>query len=298
MKKPMLLSNNEFDLNDLDFTDMYISVKRDGVRAVVTNEGLKGRSLKKFQNPHLQTFFKDVYEFLPDGVTLDAEIHVESLPCREIAGICNSKDKEIPDDMKLYFFGMFDDCLNFLQRNIALTVISKDCMSGDRFEIIPQYSIESPERAQEFFEDALQKGFEGAVLMDGRKHYKQGRVTIREGIGYKMKPFKEEDLPIIGVTERLENLNESQTNELGQSFKRNTVDAKKETGIAAAFLCDMGDGVTTKVTITGDEAQRRHIWENQEKYIGMIAVVKSMDYGAKEKLRHPVLVRVKERCET
>jgi hypothetical protein len=42
-----------------------------------------------------------------------------------------------------------------------------------------------------------------------------------------MKPFKEDDLKIIDVTERMENTNESQINELGQSYKRNTVDAKK-----------------------------------------------------------------------
>jgi ATP-dependent DNA ligase len=251
-----------------------------------------------FANPRLQEFFIEVYQNLPEWVILEAEIHADSLSCREIAGICNSKDKEIPDDMKLYFFGYYHEELSFYQRILALTIATQEFMSGDKFQVVRQYSIESPERAQQFFEDALSKGFEGAVLMDGRKYYKQGRVTIKEGIGYKMKPFKEEDLPIIGVTERLENLNESQTNELGQSFKRNTVDAKKETGIAAAFICDMGDGVTTKVTLTGTEEERRNIWENREKYIGMIAVVKSMDYGAKEKLRHPVLVRVKEKCET
>ena len=102
------------------------------------------------------------------------------------------------------------------------------------------------------------------MLMDGRKKYKQGRVTINQHIGFKMKPHNELDLPILGVTERFLNLNESETNELGQSFKRNTVDAKEGTGIAATFICQLPNGETTKVTITGIESARREIWQNQE----------------------------------
>jgi len=134
--------------------------------------------------------------------------------------------------------------------------------------------------------------------MDGSKLYKQGRVTINQHIGFKLKPHAETDLKIIGVTERLLNTNESQKNELGQSFKRNTVDAKENTGIAATFNCLMPDGKTeTKVTITGTEAERKAIWANKESYSGKYATVKSMDYGAKDKLRHPRLVGIKDQCE-
>jgi ATP-dependent DNA ligase len=229
MKRPMLLSNDEYDIDSLDFTDMYASIKRDGVRAEVSCNGLVGRSLKKFRNPNLQTFFKDVYEFLPSSIILDAEIHCNSLPCREIAGICNSKDKEIPEDMKLHIFGLFqeDSDHSFEQRKLLLDIAASDVLGGDKFEVVEQVKICDAKQAQAFFEDALQKGYEGAVLMDGRKKYKQGRVTIKEHIGFKMKPFKEDDLKIIDVTERMENTNESQINELGQSYKRNTVDAKK-----------------------------------------------------------------------
>jgi hypothetical protein len=59
----------------------------------------------------------------------------------------------------------------------------------------------------------------------------------------------------------------------------------------------MGDGITTNVTITGDESFRRKVWERKEEYIGLYATVKSMDYGAKNKLRHPVLVGIKQVCE-
>ena len=83
MKKPMLLSNDEFDINNLDYTNMYISIKRDGVRAEIDNTGLKGRSLKVFRNPKLQEFFKEVFSRLPDDIILEAEIYADGIPCRE-----------------------------------------------------------------------------------------------------------------------------------------------------------------------------------------------------------------------
>ena len=296
---PMLLSNDSFNLKELDYTNMYISIKRDGVRAEVTNQGLQGRSLKKFRNPKLEEYFKEIYNVLRNDVIFEAEIYCDGVPCREMAGICNSKDKDIPAGTKLYVFGMVDLEKTFAER-LGLLQLFKTFAPADseKYEIVEQLKVECAEHARHIYGEFLNDGFEGAVLMDGSKLYKQGRVTINQHIGFKLKPHKEEDLKIIGVNERFLNTNESQTNELGRSFKRNTVDAKEATGIAATFNCLMLDGKTeTKVTIIGTESERRAIWSDKDSYIGKYAVVKSMDYGAKDKLRHPTLVSIKEKCE-
>jgi len=293
-KKPQLLSNDEYDLNDLDYSSMFISKKRDGVRSQITNEGLFGRSLKKLRNINIQNFFKEIWSKLPDSIILEAEIYADNLPCREIAGICNSKDKEVPENLKLCLFGIFSEH-RFITRIIEL----KDAVEkidSDKYIIVEQIKIFSAEEAQEYYDKFIAEGFEGAVMMDGSKNYKQGRVTINQHIGFKMKPHKETDLEIVGVTERFLNTNESHKNELGQSFKRNTVDNKESTEIAACFICKYKD-TTTKVTITGDENFRREIWLNKDKYIGSYAVIKSMDYGEKNKLRHPRLSGIKSSVE-
>lgn len=298
MKKPMLLSNDEYDLNNLDYLNMFKSIKRDGVRAEITNIGIKNRSLKILRNSKIQKYFEDVYKNLSDDIILEGEIYCDGIPCREMAGICNSLDKNVPEGTKLYLFGIFDTELTFIERiKLLQKIVIINCF-GDKFQIVSQIKCDSAKDAQEFYDNAIKNGYEGIVLMDGSKKYKQGRVTIKQHIGYKLKPHKYEDLEIIGVTERMENLNESQTNELGHSFKRNTVDAKASTGIAATFICLMPDNITeTKVTITGDENFRRKIWENKEDYIGRYAVAKSMDYGAKDKLRNPRLIDIKYQVE-
>jgi len=296
-KKPMLLSNDTFDLETLDYTNMYESIKRDGVRGEVSRDGLLGRSLKQFRNTKLNEYFTDFINLVDDyyeDEIFEGEVYCDGIPCREMAGICNSLDKDIPAGTKLYIFGVVDLELSFEARIKKLSFIQ----NTDKIKIVVQHRVNSAAQAKAMYEMFLSQGYEGAVLMDGSKLYKQGRVTINQHIGFKLKPHKEEDLEILGVNERFLNTNESQKNELGQSFKRNTVDAKEATGIAATFNCLMADGKTeTKVTITGTEAERRAVWSNKDSYIGKYAVVKSMDYGAKDKLRHPTLITVKEKCE-
>ena len=302
--KPMLLSNDEFDLNDLDYNDMYISIKRDGVRAVIINGEMIGRSLKKFRNPKLYEYFKTdinlinmyfniskLYDY--EDLILDAEIYCDNIPCREMSGICNSLDKDIPEGTKLYIFGLYKENMGFKDRYNELIRLFGKKWPTPKTEIVIQEKVNSKDEVIENFNHYINTGYEGAVLMDGRKQYKLGRVTIKEHIGFKLKPFKEEDLEIVGVNERFTNTNESGINELGYKFKRNTVDAKEATGIAATFDCKLPSGEITKVTITGDEEYRRKIWQNKNDYIGQYAVVKSMDYGVKDKLRHPTLVNIK-----
>lgn len=299
MKKPMLLSNDIYDINSLDFTEMYISEKRDGVRAEVSNKGILNRSLKVLPNVKVQEWFREVYENLPDDVIIEAEIHSESLPCRIIAGICNSDDKDVPEDLKLYVFGIYNKELTFSYRLSKIRdLYAKGLLGrGDKCKIIEQWEVHSAEKALKLYQSYIKQGFEGAVLMSGTGRYKEGRVTIREGIGYKIKPEREDDLEIIDVTERMENLNESQTNELGNSFKRNTVLDKRGTGIAATFICKLPNNEQCGVTLTGDETFRREIWKHRKSYIGRYVIVKSLAYGIKDKLRHPVMVGMKEECE-
>lgn len=292
----MLLNNNEYSLEDLDYSNMYISVKRDGIRAQITTKGINGRSLKEFKNSRLNVEFSDLINSLDDNILLEAEIYADGIPCREIAGICNSSSKELPPNIKLYIFGMYSLNETFSRRYSLLKEMATS-FSGDNWSIVEQNRISSAKEATEFYNLFISDGYEGAVLMDGSKKYKCGRVTIKEHIGFKMKPEREDDLEILNVTERMENTNESLTNELGHSYKRNTVDAKEHTGIAATFICKLPNGKECGVTITGHEEYRRDVWKYRDDFVGRYAVVTSMDYGTKDKLRHPRLKSIKETCE-
>lgn len=291
--KPMLISNDEYDLDKLDYSNMYISIKRDGIRAEIDNTGIKNRSLKTIRNKKIQEYFKKLYESLPDDVIIEGEIYSPTTPLRTMSGICNSLDYEVPQDTKIYIFDIYDPDATF---EIRMSMLKK------LEELIPITLVEeirvySKEEVLEYYDEVIEKGYEGCVLKNGNKKYKQGRTTINQGIIYKLKPIRTDDLKIIGINERMKNLNKSEVNELGHKYKRNTVADKAPTSIAATFNCLMDNGEETKVTITGTEAERKEIWKNKANYIGKYVVVKSMDYGAKNKLRHPRMIGIKDQIE-
>lgn len=294
----MLLSNDEVDVPRLDYSTMFASYKLDGVRILITRDGLLSRSLKPIRNTLINKKFGVLCSMLMPEEILECELYYKDLPCRITAGIVNSHCKD-PLDLKLYCFDYYNSNLPSLDFLHRYSMYREYCrMSNiELIEPIIQHRVVSYLEVEDMFRIATNTDKEGLVLKCYSKPYKPGRVTIKQGIGYKIKPHKEEDLEIIGVLERMENTNESQINELGGSFKRNTKDAKKRTGIASCVVCKLPEGGTTKVTLTGDETYRRRVWETRGLFIGRIAVVKSMDYGAKDKLRHPRLVRVKEEVE-
>lgn len=300
--RPMLLSNDEYNLEDLDYTDMVISKKLDGVRFEITRDGVFGRSMKKIPNKQIQELYEPVCKLIPENFVLEGEFWSPFMPCREIAGLCNRSDTEIPLHLNVHVFDLIhtksvkEDTRRLLRSSVLYSFFKDNALYRLRMRLIECHKVYDAKDAKLIFEAFIKEGEEGAVMYDNTKFYKQGRVTIKQGIAFKLKPHKEEDLVILGVTERLKNLNESMTDELGHSFKRNTKEDKEGTGIAAAFICKYKD-TTTKVTLTGTEEERKEIWDNKEEYIGKYAVVKSMDFGAKDKLRHPRLLGIKESLE-
>jgi DNA ligase-1 len=159
--------------------------------------------------------------------------------------------------------------------------------------VISQDLVESLEDVDALFERNIDTGYEGVILRDINGPYKFGRSTVKEGYMLKVKPFHTWDSPVLDILERFENLNESQTNELGQSFKRNTKADKAGTGLASALVTEY-EGHPIKVVLTGDEDFRREIWENKESYIGKLFEWKGMIVGAKDVPRHPNFIRWRE----
>jgi len=300
-----------FDKYDIEVEDNHNYIAENIVvhncRVEITNEGLFGRSLKKIPNERLQEKYKQLCESLDEGEILEGEIWSPKMPCREIAGLCNrldksSKDNSIPEHLEIYLFDMYDESymekMDHRMRVDTLRVMFpiKDLKSL-KIHVVEDTNVLSYSDVSEMYNIYIRQGFEGAVLFNNDSLYKKGRVTIKQDIAYKIKPHKEEDLLIIGVTERFINTNESNKNELGRSFKRNTKDDKQPTGIAASFECRLDNGIITKVAITGTEAFRKEIWDNKADYIGRWAVVLSMDFGVKDKPRHPRLTGIKEKIE-
>jgi len=208
-------------------------------------------------------------------------------------GYVEYTDKLI-DDMNFYCF----DALNLGIENCELFPFDgrSNIYSSINLEYLKpvnQIVVKSKEEIEQLFELALKHDYEGLILKDIKGRYKFGRGTINEALCFKVKPFESFDAKIIGITQRFENTNDSFKNELGQSVKRNTLDAKEGTGIASTFIVAYGDH-EVKPVITGTEEFRKEIWANQESYIGKMIEYKGMMVGSKDKPRHPIYLRFRE----
>lgn len=289
--KPQLGKEVNYDLIQYP---TFISHKLDGIRVIFKNGEMFSRSLKPIRNVQLHKRFAHLKEFSKTTNTIfDGEFYSHKLTFQEITSQVMSKDKPLDDTLEFHCFDcIVDETENmpFWQRHNT----SKTLLLGFSFiKIVYHLMVSEKKEIDKSFETALKRGYEGLILRNPQGRYKFGRSTEREGFLLKIKPFKTFDAEIIGVEERMENLNESETNELGESFKRNTVDAKKGTGIASAFVVKY-DGKEMKVTLTGPEYKRRLILQNKEKNIGKFIEYKAMLIGAKDVPRHPVFLRFRK----
>ena len=267
------------------------SVKYDGIRVIFKDGQLLSRSLKPISNIQLKNKYALILEYSKTHNTIfDGEFYSHDLTFQEITSVVNTDDKEVPESLKFHCFDLienekFDE--SFESRLIKIKTL---LVNFNGVVVVEQVLVNSLEDVNNSFEKALEQGFEGLILRDPVGKYKLGRSTVNEGLLLKMKPFETFDSKVIEVIERQENLNESQTNELGRSFKRNTKSDKKGTKIASCLVIEY-EGHKMHVTLTGDEDFRREIWENRESYIGKMFEWKAMCVGMKDVPRHPNFIR-------
>jgi len=289
--KPALCPNEKTDLTQVKFP-LLASRKMDGIRTVFFGGLMLSRSLKKIPNKQLQEKFQNLKDFSEkNNVILDGEIYGEKMTFQEITSVVMSDNKEVPEKLKFFCF----DAIINKNPNMPFSERSEYIknLKLDNLVIVKQTEVTSKEEVTNMFEGALEDGYEGLILKSLSGRYKFGRYTYASGDAYKCKPFLTFDAKVIAVEERFDNLNESQTNELGRSFKRDTLDAKKSTNIAACFVVNHNN-FEQKVVITGTEAFRSEIWKNKKDYIGRTIEFKGMLLGSVDKIRHPVFLRFRE----
>lgn len=288
--KPMLAVNAKKE--KIKYPCLY-SNKLDGIRCIFKDGKMLTRSLKPITSDTLQKKFQWLKDWSKElNIILDGEMYCHGMEFSEISHFVRKSDAEIPKDLKFHCFDIVlneDYEENFTKRLKRLG----DEGWEDSMIIVNQNKIENEDELDNAFEKVLGEGYEGLILRSEEGPYKCGRSSVTEGYLLKVKPFVSFDAEIISVVERMENLNESKKNELGRSFKRNTKDDKKGTGIAAVFKV-MYEGVEGGVTITGNEDFRTEIWENKESYIGKMIEYKAMVIGMKDFPRHANFMRFRE----
>lgn len=266
----------------------FASYKLDGVRAVWQQREFFSRTLKTIPNRNLQKAFDEL--LLPDG--LDGELILGN-PCepgvfRRTNSVVSSLNKAA-DGIRLFCFdnANFSDW-PFYQRYESLGDITPYVVRLDHQIIQTQIEL------AEFYEQAIDLGYEGIVCRHPEGRYKYGRSTLNEQLLLKVKPHIDAEAPIIAIEEMQRNANPATRDERGYTKRSSHADGKIPAGVAGKIVVDWG-GTPLRIGTGFSAEDRRTIWQLRDRIVGRyLAKFSYLPYGIKDLPRHPSFIAI---CE-
>lgn len=285
--KPMLAT--DADLDKLRFP-LLASPKLDGIRAVVRGGVVYSRSNKPIPNRWVQEKLGHLEHF--DGELIVGEPTSKSV-YRDTTSHVMSHDKT-DFDLRFYVFDHVQFPSNSYGSRTEVLDLDMPVISS-AFKL-DQALVLNLDDLLLYEELCLADGYEGLILRDPNAPYKMGRSTVREGYLLKLKRFMDAEAVVIGFEERMENLNEARTNELGRTSRSSHKENKRGRGDLGALLLRTPEGVEFACGTGFVDAERAEIWANRDRILGSVAKYKFFPVGVKEAPRHPVFLgwRMKE----
>lgn len=318
--KPILAPNDEANLDEIKYPIM-ASYKLDGIRCIFKEGQILSRSLKPIVNKQLKEKFEPLRKYSEDHqCILDGEIYSPILPFQGISSCVMTQDfedkkaikkwaeiqeefgldvsrEQALDSLKFYCFDYVDDgMLLDIYFDARYELVNTKLTDYDDILVSVHHDLfQCKEEIEAYFESALNNGFEGLILRDPKGKYKFGRGTLKEGIIYKVKPYRTFDAEITGVVQStvVDPNAEKTINELGRSVTSKKKDDRILIEKASAFYVDY-EGKELKVVLAMTDKEKEAVWANKDEFIGRTIEYKGMLIGAKDVPRHPVMVRFRE----
>jgi DNA ligase 1 len=277
------------------------SPKLDGVRAIISADGVLSRTLKPIPNKKVQALL----EGLPVG--LDGEL-LAGDPCapdvyRKTVSMVMSEDAPI-DGLKYHVFDWQTDGI-FTMRLARLKDAFREIRNA-QVTLVGQVELDSMGGLLGFESMWVGMGYEGVITRKPNSPYKHGRSTRKEGYLLKLKRFADSEAEVLGVVELMHNGNEAKTNALGRTERSSHKAGKVGMGVMGALqVRDVKTGVQFEIGTGFTMQEREDHWPSPLNVIGYtedklpvyetpdagrLAKYKHFLIGAKDKPRHPVFL--------
>jgi DNA ligase-1 len=293
--------------NDIDFTKARYPLmgfrKIDGVRASRFKDFLHGRSMDPFKNTAIVAKFScPGYAGFDGEMTYNGWLHAGQVPegeslCSLTTGLMNrSKLKKgedaLPDNAVWNLFDwLHPDVahLTFVERNTELfKLVGTD---DPNVHVLSWRWINDQAEAEEFIEECLQLGYEGAIFRDPGALHKSGRADKKTNDFWRHKPVSDKDAIVTGCYEAEENLNEAKTNSLGHTERSSHQKNKVGNGMLGGFFAtDVATGKPIKVPAGAMKHDERiavlAAWlEDPASVVGRPFKYTSLDFGTLDQPR-------------
>lgn len=278
--KPLLAS--PADLDKLDLTDMLLSPKLDGIRAIVIDGVVMSRSLKPIPNKHVQKLFGHLEYY--DGELICGD--PTSPTCyRDTNSAVMSADGEPDVTFHVFDHIQYPD-YEYVERMSQLQF-------GDSQNVVDQRPVFKPADLDHWESYYLALGYEGVMLRKASgpaSLYKFGRATARSHTLLKVKRFVDNEYEVIGYDERMHNANVATKDELGHTARSSHRENLIGRGDLGALTCKTADGIVFNVGTGFTDDDRAKLWAIRDTLGGKMVKVKSFLIGVKDAPRFPVFL--------
>ena len=258
--KPMKPASELIHPEDMKIWPKLVSVKLDGVRAVIKDGKVLSNSLKPIPNQFIQDELAD----LPDG--LDGEL---TLLGQDGLDYNNNQSAVMSQSGTPNFVYNVFDTFDNPKLPYKTRAASLGGLRHRRVAVVPQLKFSTPESVTAYYSRTRERGYEGLILRDPGAIYKFGRSTLRQEYSLKMKPQDDDEAIIIDFTELYHNDNDPYDNELGYQRRSAHQENKVPGNLLGALVCSY-EGQTFKIGTGFTLAQRKEIWDNRDVWKGLL----------------------------
>ena len=282
--KPLLASPVEWD--KMDYTDMALSPKYDGIRCIVRNGVALSRSLKPIPNRHVQALFSHLEHY--DGELICGEPNAHDVYRKTNSAVMTVDGMP---DVKFYVFDHVEEPdADYLTRYEKLETPAK-------VVLVEQHLVTSREEVEKLEQHYLDLGYEGVMLRKTRgpnSKYKFGRATAKSCTLLKLKRFEDAEARITGFEELMKNGNEATTDALGHTVRSSHQANLIPMGTLGALVCVTSDGIEFKIGSGFDAATRQSLWNSRFDLVDALVKYKSFSIGVKEAPRFPIFLGLRD----
>lgn len=257
-----------------DKVNVYIQPKLDGIRCIVTKDGMFSRHGKEILSaPHIRKSLDKVFEKYPDLI-LDGELYNHDLNADfnriiSLARKTRPTEEDLKESEQYIQYWIYDlpSCPeNFFDRNWALECLWIEHESEfDKYCVcVETHSVLSDEEVGHWLENYLDHGFEGAIVRLNAPYENKRTNSL-----LKVKKFEDEEFTIVDIEEGRGNL----------------------AGKAGRIVVNVeGKRVSAGLKFSHDDAAE--IWNNRNRYIGKKATIKYFNRTPDGSLRFPKCIQI------
>lgn len=207
IERCMLAADAPSDLSQLDYFQLFMQPKLDGVRARNIDGVMYSRSGEVIPNKMIQKMYGRKEFHLLDG-----EIWWHGATFHELQSFCSSEDQI----SHLVRWNVFDIMLQvpYVRRREILPSMAQMLQHRDG-HLLLDVQVRSAAEVQQIYAGWRKNGLEGAMLRDGRMYYKHGRSTVSCQELLRIKDWETFEGVITGWGPRLENDNDQELSAVG-----------------------------------------------------------------------------------